>query len=68
MCPIMTLKMRVDSSRAVQILTQAAGAGDATKEALQVATLKKALDSQKQEASEVLRALEPKGRLLDIRV
>lgn len=68
MHPIMTLKMRVDSSNAVQVLTEAMAAPAATKEALQVATLKKALDSQKQEAAELLKLMEPKGRLIDIRV
>jgi len=59
--------MRVDSSVA-RILTEAAAAPEALKQSLQVATLKKALDSQKQEASEMLKLLEPKGRVIDIRV
>ena len=60
--------MRVDVANAVQTLTAAMQAPEATKEAIQVAILKKALDSQKAEATEILKALEPKGRLLDISV
>ena len=59
--------MRVDSSVA-RILTETAAAPEALKQSLQVATLKKALDSQKQEASEMLKLLEPTGRVIDIRV
>jgi hypothetical protein len=65
--PIIDAAMRVDSPVA-RILTEAAVAPEATKQSLQVATLKKALDSQKQEASEMLKLLEPKGRVIDIRV
>lgn len=38
----------------------------AVKQTLQVATLKKALEGQKQEAEQLLKALEPKGRVIDI--
>ena len=65
--PIINTTMRVDSSVA-RILAEAAGAPEALKQSLQVATLKKALDSQKQEASQILKLLEPKGRVIDIRV
>ena len=34
--------------------------------AIQIAVLKKALEGQKQEAAEVQKLLEPKGRLIDI--
>lgn len=61
-------EMRVDSVTTGQILTQAMAAPQATKDAIQVATLKKALDSQKEEAAELLKQMQPKGRLLDIRV
>jgi hypothetical protein len=33
-----------------------------------VAMLKKALDAEKAQAAELLKALEPKGRVIDIRV
>lgn len=60
--------MRVDTSRTIQSLIEAQQAPEATKVALQVATLKRVLDSQMQDAAELLKALEPKGRILDILV
>jgi len=57
--------MRIDSS-AVALATEAVQAPQALRQSIQVANLKKALDSQKQEASDLLKLLEPKGRVIDI--
>lgn len=58
--------MRVDSVSLPQ--TSSTEALSPVKQSVQVATLKKALDNQKQEAEQLLKALEPKGRVLDITV
>ena len=39
----------------------------ATRDQHQVAVLKKALDSQKSSADQLLKMLEPKGKIVDIR-
>ncbi len=60
--------MRVDAYKAVQVLTEAAQAPERLRQGVQMATLKNALDSEKAAAAELLKQLEPKGRILDIRV
>lgn len=61
------MTMRVDASVS-KMQPDSLGAANPIKQSLQVATLKKALDSQKQEAEEVIKMLQPKGRVIDIRV
>lgn len=48
--------------------TSAAQPSDALRAKLQMLVLKKALDQQTQENAELLKALEPKGQVIDIRV
>ncbi|MBS1709273.1 MAG: YjfB family protein [Armatimonadetes bacterium] len=57
------------SSYAVQAAyrTQQASEGEPVSGAYQVDVLKKALDGQSQAAQELLKMLEPKGRVVDIR-
>ena len=57
--------MRIESA-AAKIATEAAQSPQAVQQSIQVATLKRALEGQKQEASDLLKLLEPKGRVLDI--
>ncbi|MCW5936872.1 MAG: hypothetical protein KIT11_06165 [Fimbriimonadaceae bacterium] len=47
--------------------THPAPTAEVDKDAYKAAILKKALDNQKAEAAEVLKVLQPKGRVLDIR-
>jgi len=60
--------MNVSSSTAALQALRAAQAAPAESSAPQVAMLKKALDSQKSEAAQLLKLLEGKGQQLDIRV
>ncbi len=62
------MAMRIDANRVAQAFGQSVKPADTMKDGVQAATLRKALDTQRQEADELLRRLEPKGRLLDIRV
>jgi hypothetical protein len=59
--------MRVDGATS-NLASQAAREADPTRQNLQVALLKKALDNQKAEAEQTLKLLEPKGRVIDILV
>mgnify|MGYP006953974395 CR=1 FL=1 len=61
-------RMRVDAYKAVQVMTEALQGPEKVKEGVQLATLKNALDSEKAAAAELLKQLEPKGRIIDIRV
>jgi len=56
--------MRVNSSQTPQIT---APASDPAKLNYQVKVLKKALEGQKDSASELLKMLDPKGKIVDIR-
>jgi hypothetical protein len=62
--------MRIDgATQAAQqaIATANAKPSDATRLNYQARVLKRALDSQKDQASELLKMLEPKGRVVDIK-
>lgn len=59
--------MRIDGNAAVQTAVQAVTNAAPAQAPAQVAILKRALEAQKQEASELLKLLEPKGRVIDIR-
>ena len=59
--------MKVENS-AARVLAEAVAAPNDLRQSIQVATLKKALDSQKQEAAEMRKLMEPKGRVIDILV
>ncbi|MBS1723490.1 MAG: YjfB family protein [Armatimonadetes bacterium] len=58
--------MRVEPGTASRIVAETVQPSSQLKEAVQVALLKRALENQKQEASELTRQLEPKGRVIDI--
>lgn len=60
--------MNVQSASAVQQALRAYQVAEPTNSQPQIAMLKKALDSQKSEAAELLKLLEGKGQTLDIRV
>lgn len=59
--------MRIDGTSQGSV-TEGVQAPEALRQSIQVANLKRALDGQKQEAADLLKLLEPKGRVIDIRV
>lgn len=62
--------MRISSSATAQAQVQAAASAQkttATNAAYQAKVLKRALDSQKSSADQLLKMLEPKGQVIDIR-
>lgn len=60
--------MRIgDSTSAIQAARQTASTPSEMSAERQVAVLKKALDSQQDAAERLLRMLEPKGQVIDIR-
>ena len=60
--------MSVSDVQKTQALLRALQAPEATREQVEVSMLKKALDTQKEEADALLRLLEGKGQVIDIRV
>ncbi len=60
--------MEIKSSYAAQALLQAIQSQNEGNPALQVATLKKVLDEEKSSAAELLKMLQGKGQVVDIRV
>jgi hypothetical protein len=60
--------MNIGSATSTQAAAQAAQVGQADRLKMQVSVLKKALDGQKETSSELLKMLEPKGKIIDIRV
>jgi hypothetical protein len=54
-------------SGATQAMPQVTDTGDTKRTQLQAALLRKTLDSQQEQAAELLRMLEGKGQILDIR-
>jgi len=63
-----TLLVNVSNSTQVDSMLRALQSGEGIKEQLQVKLLRKTLDSQKEQAAELMRLLEGKGRIIDIRV
>ncbi len=60
--------MRIDGAAQAAIQAMAASkASDATRLNYQARVLKRALESQKDQSSELLKMLEPKGRVVDIK-
>ena len=60
--------MRIDgATQAAQQATAAGKVQDAVKLNYQARVLKRALESQKDQSSELLKLLEPKGRVIDIK-
>lgn len=55
-------------SNSVQTALSAVQSADSKRVALQVNLLRKSLDAQQQQAAELLRQLEGKGQVVDIRV
>jgi hypothetical protein len=62
------MDMNVGSSTVFDAALNAVTNVDQKRAALQVALLRKALDSQEQQAAEILKLVEGKGQQLDIRV
>jgi hypothetical protein len=60
--------MNVSDVSKTQALLQALQPQNSTQEELQVGMLKKTLGSQKDEASQLLKMLQGKGQIIDIRV
>lgn len=58
----------VGQIRAAEQAIQAVSPPDATRAKLQIALLKKVLESQQDQAAELMRMQEGKGQVLDIRV
>lgn len=63
-----TLLVNVSNSTQVDNLLQALQSGEGIKEQLQVKLLRKTLDNQQEQTAELMRMLEGKGRIIDIRV
>jgi len=59
--------MDVSSSTGVNAALSALQNGDDKKAALQISMLRKSLDSQQQQAADLMKLLEGKGQQLDIR-
>ncbi|HJP82460.1 MAG TPA: putative motility protein [Fimbriimonadaceae bacterium] len=62
------MDMNVGSATGIDAALNAVTNVDQKRAALQVALLRKALDSQEQQAAEILKMVEGKGQQLDIRV
>ncbi len=60
--------MNISSVQNTQAALQAVQSGDDKRAQLQMALLKKALDSQQEQASELMKMMEGKGQVLDLRV
>jgi hypothetical protein len=60
--------MRVSDAQQVEAMVKAATAPEDLRQKLQISLLKKSLDVQEQQAAELLRLMEGKGRVVDLRV
>lgn len=60
--------MNVPDAAKTQALLKALQTPENTREALRIALVEKALESQREEAAELLRQLQGKGQIIDIRV
>ncbi|MBX3118513.1 MAG: hypothetical protein KF784_05570 [Fimbriimonadaceae bacterium] len=60
--------MEVSGANAANAALQALQSAEPAKAKLQMALLKKALESEKDQSTELLKLLEGKGRIVDIRV
>jgi hypothetical protein len=59
--------MRIEGANQAVQAAAAQKAADPTKLNYQARVLKRALESQKDQASELLKLLDPKGRIVDVR-
>ena len=66
-CADTKFRMRIDAAQAAVQAMAATQAQDTAKLNYQARVLKRALDSQKDQASELLKLLEPKGQVVDVR-
>jgi hypothetical protein len=60
--------MSISGVRATEMALSALQSGDDKRLALQVALLRKSLDSQKEQTADLLRLMEGKGQVVDLRV